>query len=273
MQSLYSIQEVIKIFQTGGSRPILVTCDDLNNWVCKYEKTTLNLFNEYLAHHFACIWGLRSPEIARIRIKLEHIPIEWQKILQPHLFRKDCFGSKFIENSELINVMFLSSFQDYNYRRKIVNKPDFLKIALFDLWLGNEDRNHNNFNMLLEFEGNKIYLLCPIDHVTLFNSVHLQYPIYLLSDDESIINTSLAQALFKTDRKVGEYVDDIIESFYLCSTLCQQKLLNILSSVPASWDIDADQVVQRLEDNIFLDDWKKQCERQFRTLIQQYIIS
>lgn len=273
MQNRYSIQEVIKIFDTGGSHPLLVTCDDLNDWVCKYDRSTLNLFNEYLAHHFASIWGLRTPDIASVTVQPQHIPVHWQHTLQPHLFRKACFGSKFIENAKLIDLTLLSSFQDYNFRRKIVNKADFLKIALFDLWLANEDRSHNNFNMLLEFEGVKMYFLCPIDHVMLFNSAHLDYQIALLTDDASIINTTLAQALFKTDRRLGEYVSEIIENFYLCTTVCQQQLLNILSAVPVSWGIDVAQVEQRLEDNIFLDDWKHQCERQFRSLIHQYIVS
>lgn len=272
MESRYSIQDVIRIFDTGGSYPLLITCDDLQNWVCKYERNTLNLFNEFLAYRFAELWGLRLPDIAQVTVHERHLPLHMQHRLQPHLFRKVCFGSKFIENSSLISLTSLSSFQNYNFRKKIVNKSDFLKIALFDLWLANEDRNHNNFNMLLEFVGNKIYFICPIDHVTLFNSAHLNYPIVSITDFESIINTSLAQALFKTDRRLGEYVNEIIENFYLCTTACEQQLLDILSIAPISWNIDIPLLERRLKENVFSDEWKQQCVSQFRELVHQYIV-
>src|SRR5690606_13932717 len=272
IKHLYSIREIIKMFDTGGSHPLLVTCNDLNEWVCKYERTTLNLFNEYLAYHFALAWGLRVPEIARVSIHPDHIPAGLRHFLPAHLFQKDCFGSRFIEHAELITLTFVSLFQDYHYRRKIVNKSDFLKIALFDLWLANEDRNHNNFNMLLEFEDTKAYFICPIDHVMILNSSHLDYEIALLTEDESIINTPLANALFSTDRKLGEYVDEIVENFYLCTQVCEDQLPDTLSHIPVSWDIDVAQVGQRLRDNIFLDYWKRSCEQQFRELIQRYIV-
>lgn len=189
MQERHSIQEIIKIYETGGSHPLLVTCDDLQEWVCKNDRTTLNLFNELLGYRFGQLWGLRMPEIAQVTIHERHIPIHMRQRLQPYLFQKMCFGSKFLEYAELIDLTTLASFLNSNFRRKIVNKVDFLKIALFDLWLANEDRNHNNFNMLLEFVGNKIYFICPIDHVMLFNSAHLDYEPVLLTDDEGIIRS------------------------------------------------------------------------------------
>lgn len=53
MQVLQTIEEVHKIFPTNGSSPILVTCDDFRDWVCKYDRTSKNLFNELIAAKFA----------------------------------------------------------------------------------------------------------------------------------------------------------------------------------------------------------------------------
>lgn len=273
MEERHSIQEIIKIYETGGSHPLLVTCDDLQDWVCKYDRATLNLFNEFLAYRFGQLWELRMPEIAQITIHEQHIPTHQRHRLQPHLFQKKCFGSKFLENTELIDLTTLASFRNPNFRKRIANKADFLKIALFDLWLANEDRHYNNFNMLLEFDNNRIYFICPIDHVMLFNSAHLDYEPVLLTDDESIINTPLAQALFSTDKRLMEYVEDIMDNFYLCTHECEVQFLAILSGVPQSWDIDVALVEQRVRHHIFSDEWKKQCETQFRTLIQQYLVS
>ena len=35
-------------------------------------------------------------------------------------------------------------------KRRFANKNDVLKIALFDYWISNEDRNHNNYNLMLK---------------------------------------------------------------------------------------------------------------------------
>lgn len=127
--------------------------------------------------------------------------------------------------------------------------------------------------MLLEFDDNRIYFICPIDHVMLFNSAHLDYEPILLTDDESIINTPLAQALFRSDRQLVKHVEEIIGNFYLCTHECEEQFLVILSQVPPSWDIDVAQVEQRVRQHIFSDEWKHQCGTQFRTLIQQYLVS
>lgn len=53
MKQLYTIQKVHTIFETGGSSPLLVTCNDYNEWVCKYDKFSNYLFNELIASEFA----------------------------------------------------------------------------------------------------------------------------------------------------------------------------------------------------------------------------
>lgn len=46
MELLHTIQEVHKMFDTPGSSPLLVTCNDFNDWVCKYDQHGQYLFNE-----------------------------------------------------------------------------------------------------------------------------------------------------------------------------------------------------------------------------------
>jgi hypothetical protein len=274
MQKRSSIQDVIEIFETGGSYPIRVICDDLEDWVCKYDRTTLNLFYEYLAYCFGKIWGLRMPDIAQVSVHEHHIPMDMRSILQPHLFQKVCFGSKYLEKSELITLAMLPSFQNWRFRKRIRNKFDFLKIALFDIWLANEDRNCNNFNLLLEWTENKsTYFVCPIDHVMLFNSVHLERPPYLLSEDETIINTPLAVALFKTDRKLEANVQELLDNFYLCTEKAERELTAILELVPSSWNIEVSTIQRRLKQHIFSAPWKDECALQFRTLVHQFLLS
>ena len=66
MKVLYTIEEVHRIFNTAGSSPLLVTCDDFNDWVCKYDRFPKYLFNELIASEFAKIWNINTPETALI---------------------------------------------------------------------------------------------------------------------------------------------------------------------------------------------------------------
>jgi len=55
MELLFSIEDVIKQFDTSGSRPLLVHASDMEFYICKYPYHSYDhkLLNEYLAYHFA----------------------------------------------------------------------------------------------------------------------------------------------------------------------------------------------------------------------------
>lgn len=91
MELLHTIQEVHKMFDTSGSSPLLVTCNDFNDWVCKYDQHGQYLFNEVLAAEFAKFWEIRVPESAFIKVKDDHVPYAKYPRLSPKLFMKECF--------------------------------------------------------------------------------------------------------------------------------------------------------------------------------------
>jgi len=76
MQLLHTIEGVHKVFDTQGSSPLLVTCNDFNDWVCKYDRFPKYLFNELIASEFAKLWGIKTPETSLIRVKSEHVSSE-----------------------------------------------------------------------------------------------------------------------------------------------------------------------------------------------------
>ena len=76
MKILHTIEEVHKIFNTTGSSPLLVSCNDFNDWVCKYDKFPKYLFNELVTSEFARLWNINTPETALIKVKNEHIPFD-----------------------------------------------------------------------------------------------------------------------------------------------------------------------------------------------------
>jgi hypothetical protein len=75
LKSLYSIKKVIKVYDTGD-RPVLVQCDDLNDYVCKHgkgHKSCKNLFAEHLAYHCLQAFEIKLPTCALVEIKEHHI--------------------------------------------------------------------------------------------------------------------------------------------------------------------------------------------------------
>ncbi|WP_286592685.1 type IA DNA topoisomerase [Sphingobacterium sp. N143] len=103
METLQTIEEIHRLFPTTGSNPALVTCNDFRYWVCKYDRSPLNLFNELIAAKFAEIWRLMTPEVCFIQVKQDHVPLQKFPQLQYDLFDKECFGSLYLEDSKEIN--------------------------------------------------------------------------------------------------------------------------------------------------------------------------
>lgn len=261
------------MFETTGSNPLLVTCNDFNDWVCKYDRFPKYLFNELIGSEFAKIWKINTPETSLINVDILYIPFEKYPSLSPILFNKDCFGSKLLSNSQDVNLSMLFSFKELAFRNRIKNKSDLLKIALFDIWLCNDDRHHNNNNLLLRADNNNYLHFYVIDHVALFNSSHLERELAELTEDDTILNTQMAELLLGKIKKLTNIVDKLVENFYLCTLECEDNIDDILLLVPDSWHIDVQTIRVKLKEQLFSDVWKKKCEINFRTLVQTLIIN
>ncbi|PRZ19128.1 HipA family kinase [Flavobacterium granuli] len=189
------------------------------------------------------------------------------------LFSKECFGSRYLKNTVEVNLSLIPSFREKSFADKIQQKSDFLKIALFDIWLSNEDRNYGNNNLLLFYGPDKLYFFYAIDHVCLFNSTFLKYEIVELTEDDTLLNTEIAKLLFGSKRKLVETVDNLVEKFYLCTKDCEANLDNVLELMPKSWGIDIEDIKSKIQRNLFSDEWKKKCEITFRTYVQSFIVN
>lgn len=263
---LNTIHKPEKIYETAGN-PMLVLCDDFQNWICKHSPYSSKLVNEVVGSYFASLWGLCTPEISLINVHQDHIPNNIQGIN----FNKPCFGSKYIESSKEIDETTLSMFEDISFRRKIINKDDFLLIALFDIWLSNEDRNHNNSNLLVDFSVPGEVYFTVFDHDSIFNSNALHRGVYQINDFDSLINTKLANVLFKSGQSLVNLVDNLIKKFYICTTECENNIDNFLALLPIEWGVDKKELEIQLRNNLFTKEWLKDCETNFRALIQANI--
>lgn len=261
-----TILEVKKLYDTMGSRPALVTCDDFDDWVCKYDRFPRSLFNEYIAARFLEDWGIPCPDISFIQVDPAHIPAELSNVMQPAFVRKLCFGSKVLPYAKEMDSFF-EVFRGNNYElNKFQNKNDFLRIALFDLWCSNDDRNLGNYNLLFNPESNG-YRFYPIDHVALFNGGNLDRPLYELSQEDSILCSPAAEVLFKAGSRLNDLVDQIVSDFYLYATQCGTRLDEYLADLPDSWEIDTVLVKSELA-QLFDRQWLVKVEQVFRQYVQ-----
>ncbi len=157
MDRLVSIQEVEKKFETLGSRPLLVHASDLEFYVTKYPfyPNDSKLLNEYLAFHFAKIWELPTPQMNLIDLKREHMPEKFLGMqLSYHSIEKVLIGSQQLSGVIELKDKFSEGYRKNDLRR--FNKKLLLKIALFDIWLSNEDRNTGNLNLLVNWKGSEL---------------------------------------------------------------------------------------------------------------------
>ena len=270
LKQIRSIQPIIEKYDTRGSSPILVMGDDLNQWVCKYNDLN-KLFNELLASEFAKLWHINIPECALVEIDYDRhiVPFGDKKGLERRFFERECFGSRFLNNALDVNQ---SIFIDKNIVRKIKNKEDFLKIALFDIWLANEDRNAGNYNLLLQSVKGGYMLLYIIDNTYIFNSsMAYTQGIVEITENDSVLKSDLATLLLKKDTSITEKINSLLEDFPIFVKECKDRLPYILAQLPKKWCIDVDNYQNKIND-IFLDNWLRICEQLFRTYIQTFII-
>lgn len=252
MQKLYSIQTADKIFETSGSKPILLTCNDMNGYVCKYNRwkgSAVKLMCEYVGASFLKLWGLNVPDFALITVNKDHVPVDFN--LQPAFFDTTCFGSLYSRN--FVDTSEFTANISPQQRKSYPNRFALLYIALFDIWLANEDRNHNNYNLLIDIENQRNFI--PIDHETIFNSCTVNMPIYEINYDDSLIGTPLFFNLFGIKELQKSILTEIRHNFFEKVKICQENTVGIIDQLPQDWKINKSELEAKLKNEIFVDNW------------------
>lgn len=250
-------------YQTQGSRPVRVFCNDFNYYVCKYNSGTgfpFLLFNEYIAACFLKIWNLPVPDFAFVRIDTEHV---YKTNYPYHYFDNICFGSRFYGNFIEVDKFFLK-----NPIIKSNNSTawkSFIKIGLFDIWLCNEDRHFNNLNMLFNLQTKQFI---PIDHACCFNTSNLDKDPYLISKDESILTSPFINHIFlrPLQRDFDNLYSSLKGDFKTDTSRCYEELDSILDNTPLAWKPDKEFLKSRL-DIFFNENWLNNCTDHFAQLI------
>ncbi|HMQ74471.1 MAG TPA: hypothetical protein PKE21_05405 [Flavobacteriales bacterium] len=247
----HSVTEAQDAWDTG-MRPILVVGDDLRAYVAKHgggQRVCSRLVNELLAHHYARIWGLPVLEAALMRVDPAHVGRFVANDRQPAYFKTTCWATAFRSDSVELN-RFLRTTNPYE-RRHYPNKADLLRIALFDIWLANEDRTQNNPNILVTTDPEG-FTFRVMDHEAIFGTNVLDHPLPLLTMGDSLLAHPVMPALlgvsFSRDSGLIAHAE---QDAYLWVHECEQRTDEILSRLPADWGIDVATLRQRLQDRLF----------------------
>lgn len=273
VKNLKSITSILKVFPDTQRSPVVVMADNMQEYICKHSPDTpcSYLFNEYLANQFLTFCdGIVVPEMAIINIREDHLkPEQYSNKLQPRNLRLPTIGFAYYPASKEVDNLWTSTkFSPYD-KRKFSNTADLLKISLFDIWMCNEDRNQNNYNLLVVTSDGLNYFV-PIDHESIFNTNSFHRDLTLLTEEDSIIHSMLFSSLFPKQkaRLFSKNIEEVSNNIYLWRDRCNESLDKILSHVPPEWKINSNEMNSQIRNKLFSDDWLAKVVKRFKSLIQ-----
>lgn len=255
LPALSSAEVITRCFETGD-RPFLVTCNDSRRYLCKaakYSSGPHSLARELTGTALANIWGLADAPLVLINLSPRHVG----NMVSDINYELPCLGRLWIDDAVEVrdtNHHYIAS--GHNMKERI------LKIALFDMWLSNEDRLTNNLNILYSFRKQEIYA---IDHAGIFNTGFTS-PLLQLSLYDSILYSRLfedvsegAENIEKLLTEMRTFFDDIIQK-------SASSISGIWSMIPSEWKIekrDFDSIMEF----IFSEKWLQSVFSNFQQLL------
>jgi len=239
---LNSIDIIRKQYPTG-EEPVLVMCSDMNRYICKYIHSSASaqkLACELIGVRMAEAWGLNVPEAVLVKIKPEHWPAQFTrpKVMTTML------GSKFLDAVEYVLP---STFSKLAKTSNMFNQ--LLKIALYDFWAANEDRNANNSNLLYDITNTS---LVPIDFGCILNSADFDFSMMQLTSTDTILNSPLFRYLVQNVSE--KRMQELRDYYNVCLSRCRLQVNSIIEDLPSDWGIPAEAVSCKLS-QLFEPDW------------------
>src|SRR5690606_28010964 len=186
---------------------------------------------------------------------------------QPAYFKHTCFATQYRKSSTEFNQFF--DQVSYYESKRFHNRQDLLKIALFDIWLANDDRTGGHPNLLVtaDKEGHTIRVM---DHEAIFNTNGIERPLTLLTMEDSILmHPAMRPLLGKEFNRDGALVGDLVQNLYLWVKACEQRTDEILSYLPADWRIDVATFTPLVHQRLFTEDWLRSVGHHFHELLNR----
>jgi hypothetical protein len=170
----YKAISLLEEIPTTGNSPLKIIAENIKMYAAKNSKNKFpatDIINELIAHYLLLCWKIYTPNIAIIEINANDIKEKYSNNHKPNYYNIPVFGSEWIQNAiELSEFDAVNSLKDFN---RYHDPFQIFMIALFDIWVVNDDRKHSNTNILLTTKEDKLQIT-PIDHSFIFASMNYQ---------------------------------------------------------------------------------------------------
>lgn len=262
ISTLYSAKRIEQQFHTG-EEPVMVMCSDVNIYVCKYMRSSTIAFKlacELIGAKLALAWKLNTPDIALVKIR----PTHWEGINLSHSLSAPSIGSRWLDGMVDITP---STYAKVPANAEMLKQ--LMKIALFDFWVANEDRNANNANLMFDVANEQ---LVSIDYGCIFNTATFEYPLSQLTSTDTILWSDLFRHILQfTDKQtVYSMIDPLMADYKKCLQSCSHIVTELYAEMPQEWKVPAETVKFKVN-QLFNDQWIAQVWKNFTECLNENI--
>lgn len=235
-QTLYSAKRIEQQFHTG-EEPVMVMCSDINIYVCKYMRSSATAYKlacELIGAKLAKAWRLTTPDIAFVNIR----PAHWESINTSHSLSAPSIGFRWLDG-----VVDITPSTYAKVPATVEMLAQLMKIALFDFWVANEDRNANNANLMYDVAREQ---LVSIDYGCIFNTATFEYPLSQLTSTDTILWSDLFHHLVQAANRqtVLAMADRLKADYDDCLSLIN--FTEILEDMPKEWKVPIKTLKEKL---------------------------
>lgn len=239
-----NIVSIIKKFPTDGHSPYLALDDAFERFVVKPPLSNFDfsaIKKEFLCALLLPHWSIVTPPFYSCGITEDLRNNDLENDLRFKL--TDCyFASLFLEEATELNRLF--EFKGKVALKNIRKKEDLIRLALFDIWVENDDRKPSNANLLLKSRENKFDIYA-IDHAFTFASVSLD-SLYVgmlsFSDNDSILYSELGRELVRNCQINDYWLKEFEQYFYLCVQNCRENFKVIINKIPKTYQLTVNEI-------------------------------
>ena len=245
-KEIHSIKTIVQQYHTG-EEPVLVVCSDRESYVCKYMRSSsasYKLVCELIGSCMAVAWNIVTPRVCLVKIKAEH----WPNSIKGYRGSAPSLGTAWLEN-----VVDITPSTCNEIPKSTCLLEQLLKIALFDFWIANEDRNANNANLMYDLQKDQIV---SIDYGCIFNTATFDYPLSQLTMTDTILWSDLFKHLTKdvarleTDRLVKNLKND----YSALLERSKAQMQTIMDVLPEEWLVPPSAVKEKMN-QLFVSEW------------------
>ena len=227
---MVNIVEIKNKLGNGCTIPFVVWCDDGKTYIVKFpgnEQGVKALVNEFIASNLCEYLELPIFNYNLIHVKISDYNDKTKNDIVP--LEGTAFGTIYNDNAlTVLNSRMIS---------KAKNKNDAIKILIFDILIGNFDRNRGN--LMIDSISNKIFM---IDHTHIFDlgTIWDEFQLPRLIDEKFNIN-NLNQFNFnniiesiKIDKEFNNELNKFINKI---KNIDKEFINNIMKNIPNDWNV------------------------------------